>query len=105
MKFEFVEFYPSNEKNRKKHDSPNLLGTVHIYLIDFQIDLRGIRVLKSGNKIFFFIPHIQTHDHETGEKVRYPVFRLNNQKNHDEMMKFLHNDVKQLIFHRLNDQG
>ena len=102
MKFELVDFYPTTEKNRKKSQR-NLVGTVHLYIIDYQIDLRGIRVAKNGKGLYFLMPHIFGQDHETGEQVRYPVFRFTNQKDHDEMMDFLHKEVKPEILKRLKN--
>lgn len=96
MKFELVDFYPITDKNRGKAKK-NLLGTIHIYVIDFQIDIRGIRVVKNGKCIHFLMPHSFGIDHETGETVKYPIVRFTNQKDHDEMMNFLHNEVKPKI--------
>lgn len=104
MKFELVEFYPVTDQNRGKKKK-NMLGTVHIYVIDIQLDIRGIRVVRKGKDVFFCIPHVFDLDHETGEKIRYPIFRWTDQKTHDEMMNFLNTEVKSLIFDKLNTKG
>lgn len=64
MKFELVEFYPISDKKHKK-----TVGTVHIYAIDCQLDIRGILVSTSGKAMFFHLPHYTTKDQETGEFV------------------------------------
>jgi len=103
MKFELVDFYPITDKNREKNNK-DTLGTIHIYAIDCQLDLRGIRVKKNGKAIFFYMPHVLGSDHETGEKIRYPVFRWTDQKIHQQMMDFLHTEVKPLIKERIKSQ-
>lgn len=102
MKFELVDFYPITDKNRG-NAKRNMLGTVHIYAIDCQLDIRGIKVTQQGKSLFFHIPHIFGQDHETGEKVKYPVFRWTNQSSHEEMMDFLHTEVKPIVKKRLKD--
>lgn len=69
MKIEIVEFYPE-----KKPVTNNYLGTLHIYLIDFDIDVRGIGVLKHGKGYRFRLPCKTGFDEDSGEKVKYPVF-------------------------------
>lgn len=104
MKVEFVEFYPlasSLKKNRHK----NTLGTVHVYLIDEEMDVRGILAIKSGKGIFFALPHFKTIDAESGEKVAYPHVRFTNQEKHKKLMDFLHAEVKPVIKQRLKAQG
>jgi len=96
MKMEFVKFYPlapSLKKNRHK----NTLGTVHVYLIEEEMSLRGILVLKSGKGIFFSLPHFSTINAETGEKVSYPHVRFTNDEKHKNLINFLHQHVKPII--------
>ena len=93
MKFELVGHYPLTDKNRGSLKE-NQLGTVHIYIVDYKIDIRGIRVHKAGKGIFFNFPHITSKDPDTGEGVKYPVFRLSDEKEHKELMDFLHQKVK-----------
>lgn len=103
MRFELVDFYPITDKNRGKAKK-NLLGTVHLYMIDCQFDIRGIRVSKNGKGIYFQMPHIFGFDHETGEKIKYPVFHFTKQENHDEMMNFLHTEVKPIVQEKIKAQ-
>ena len=98
MKFEMVEFYPATEPKKKK----NFLGTVHIYAIDCELDIRGILVTLHGNGMFFNLPHFRAIDSETGKEVRYPHIRWTNQATHKDMMDFLHGTVKPEIKKRLN---
>lgn len=103
MKFEFVEFYPVNEKTRGRMKKGSL-GTLHIYAIDCELDIRGISVVKQGKGIYFHFPHFFGFDTETGEETRYPLFRWTNQTTHQEMMDFLKNEIKPMILERLNSE-
>lgn len=104
MKFEFVEFYPVKAKESKK-TRKRILGSVHIYAIDCKLDIRGINVLEKGKQVFFYFPHFLGVDDETGEKVRYPFIRWTDNKTHESMINFLHQEVKPIIKRILNGQG
>lgn len=101
MKFEFVEFYPADENNKVK----NFLGTVHIYVIDCELDIRGIRVTRQGKGMFFNFPHFKAIDSETKVEVRYPLIRWTNGSTQKEMIDFLHVNVKPEILKRISKKG
>lgn len=100
MKFELVEFYPEQHKKFK-----DTVGTVHIYAIDCQLDIRGILVTKRGKAMYFTLPHFKAKDQETGEIVRYPHIRWTNQDTHKEMLDFLHREVKPLVLETLKSKS
>lgn len=100
MKFELVEFYPIKDSKFRR-----TVGTVHIYAIDCELDIRGILVTKQGNAIYFNFPHYNAKDQETNENVRYPHIRWTNDKTHKEMLDFLHREVKPLVLESLNLRG
>ena len=97
MKFELVEFYPVKKSKHK-----NMVGTVHIYAIDCELDIRGIAVNWNGKSMFFYLPHYKAVDSETGDLVSYPHIRWTNEATHKEMMNFLHQEVRPEIMKRLN---
>lgn len=96
MKIEFVEFYP----NRKPKKDSQTLGTVHVYLVKEQIDIRGIRVIKKGNRFMFHLPHTVTID-EDGKRVRYPNVNFVDEKKHKALFIFLQDKVRHQILDRL----
>lgn len=78
MNIEIVEFYIIEKNDKKK----TLLGTVHIFIVDEGIDLRGIFVKLFNNKWIIHLPGRKAIDSDTGEEVRYPVFSyLDQEKN------------------------
>lgn len=97
-KFELVEFYPAPAANKRK----DFIGTVHIYDIKCELDIRGIYVMKAGKKLFFHLPHFFSIEPETGKETRYPHLRFTNEKKHQEMMDFLHKEVTEEILKVIN---
>jgi len=71
MKFEIVEFYPINDEIKNKE----IIGTIHVYFIDIQMDMRGIYVRKLKNKIMFTLPGLKVLDAE-GKKVFFPFIEF-----------------------------
>lgn len=63
MNIEIVEFYPIKDKK--------FIGTLHIYIIDYNLDVRGIKVFRMKKNYFFQMPGMTTID-ENGKKVFYP---------------------------------
>lgn len=83
MKVEVVDFYPFSKhivQGRSK-----AIGTMHIYIEEFNMDLKGILVRQRGKRYFFFLPSQLAIDAETKEKVRYPLISLLNEKKHKDM--------------------
>lgn len=66
MRIEVVEFYPRPHKS--------YLGDLHVYIIDEDIDLRGVNVWVNKSGIYFTLPAKRTTDLETGQPVRFPFF-------------------------------
>ena len=100
MKIEFVEFYRSNNVMCNKK-TKKTLGTVHVYLIEEELDIRGISVIDTGKGMFFCFPHFYAIDEDTKEVVRYPYIRFVNASKHKTLMDFLHTEVKPIIRKRL----
>jgi hypothetical protein len=98
MKFEFVEFYPVVGIQKRK----NLIGTVHIYIIECEMDIRGISVIKKGNQIFFQLPYSKGIDNETNKEIWYPMIIFTNETKQKEMIDFLRKKVKPEILKRIS---
>lgn len=106
MRFELVDFYPVSKKLPPKNK--NVLGTVHLYSIDNNMDFRGIIVIKTNNKsnpsVIFRFPSGIAFDEETGKKVHYPYYGFTNADHHKEMLDFLHKEVKPTILEKIKGQ-
>lgn len=99
MRYEFVEFYPlsTNEKKGKK-----AIGTCHIYAIDIELDIRGIVVSKTPKGFFYHFPHAWQIDPETNKREKYPILRFTNEDKHQELLKFMFDEVTPIIKEKLN---
>lgn len=85
MKIEVVDFFfLKKDKSFKK-----FCGTMHIYLIEYEMDIRGICVMHTKKKFFFEMPHRMAFDEEEQKVVRYPHLRFTNPAKHKEFMQEL----------------
>ena len=92
MNIEVVEFYETLREDHKQI----LKGTLHVYLIDCQIDLRGIHVSKQKGFWFFRIPHQWTLN-EVGEKLFYPVMSFIDKESNLMLMNLIREKGKEYI--------
>lgn len=67
MKIEIVEFYALKKKNNTYR------GTLHVYLPEKSIDLRGIDVFQKKQYIHLQLPFKLGVDKETKKECKYPV--------------------------------
>ena len=88
MKIELVEIYKEKTLNKK------FVGTAHVYVIDYDFDLRGIGIFRKKNGYFCRLVDRFAIDPATKEKVRYPVFRFTNPEKHMELMNAICKEVQ-----------
>lgn len=103
MKFELVEFYPADEKNRG-NSRKSFVGTVHIYLHESGIDIRGIGVCYHGGRMFFNMPNRVINHPESGFVFKYPIINWRSESANKELMDFLHEKVKPIVLESLNSK-
>ncbi len=94
MNIEVIEFYPNNNPKYK-----TLLGTVHCYLPDLDVDLRGICVFKNKQYIIVRIPSGRGEDPETKKKISYPLFSFLNPEKTQQMIR----EIRQKTIEYLDD--
>jgi hypothetical protein len=85
MNIEIVEFYPNKDfpKNRK------LLGHLHVYLIDYDMDIRCVSVIKRNvkkNDYLVLLPSRMVIDEE-GKSVRIPLISFANRDKHKMLLE------------------
>lgn len=95
MTFEVVEFYPNTiEKDY-------IQGSVHVYWIEENLDIRGVYYRKKLGKDRVCMPHMIGKNPDTGKQVRYPVLNfLEPEKN-----KLILKAVKKAVKEYMNEQG
>lgn len=100
MNIEIVEFYPEKGNSKKFR---RFIGTLHIYIVDSDIDLRGIDVFKYKEKFTFFLPHKRSLDPETGILIKYPVFAYSNQNKNKELIEAIISKGSEYIIDQMKD--
>lgn len=100
MDIEIVEFYEMHRVDEKRI----LQGSLHIYLIDLDVDLRGIMVRKRNDSWFFGLPSLFGIDPDTKKKVKFPIFSFADRKKTDEMKKLIIKKGKEYIVNKLKEE-
>ena len=80
MKIEMVEFYPIKDRNH--------IGTLHIYIVECNMDLRGIRIFPTKTGYFFQLPGEYVKDEEDND-VFYPYISFINDDDKKSLMQQL----------------
>lgn len=89
--FEVVGLYPLYGLEGEK-----LICSAHIYIIDYDLDIRGFVVHYFVDKeAEVFVPTATAYDHEDGKPVRYPVFATNNKEFHEKIKEELKKEAKE----------
>lgn len=97
MNIEVVEFYPIEKDDKKQ----SLKGSLHVYLIDLGLDLRGIFVLKKKDTWVFRLPYRKGIDSDTKQPVTYPIFSFMKPEMNKELMKAIREKGKEYIIDNL----
>jgi hypothetical protein len=87
MKIEFVDYYEIKNDEKK-----GACGTAHVFLPDYNMDIRGIGVRYVKEKIYVIFPYKFAID-EDGERIMYPIINFID----DETNKDFKKTVKLLL--------
>jgi hypothetical protein len=94
MNIEIVDFFPFPKQIIKN----KTCGTMHVYLIDLEIDIRGMYIEFSKNgSLYMRMPGGFGIDHETGQKVRYPIFSFTSQQKGEALMQSIRTKAKEYV--------
>lgn len=95
MKIEFVEFYPYASKRENV-----IHGSLHLYIIDWKLDIRGVYVRIIDKRFWFRLPHLSSIDAQTGNYVGFPVISFD-AKDREIFFKILKTEGKKFVKDRL----
>ena len=93
---EIVEFYPDPKKG--------FVGTMHIYLPEFLMDVRGILVLRYRGKYFFKLPQNKGTD-ENGKVSYYPILSFSDPIRWKMIIRFLQQEGPAYVDNILKEKG
>lgn len=83
MKVEVIEFYP-NENFEKKSE---VLGTFHVYLEEFDIDIKGVTFVKTKKGNFCFLPTKFGFDNNLKKNIWFPTVSFANKNTQKLLIK------------------
>lgn len=92
MRIEIVEYYPLADKA-----VPYDTGTLHVYLCDFDVDIRGIGVMFSKGRWYINMPFFTGFDSEKQQAIRYSIFSLTNREKHKELIDLIRTEAVKYI--------
>lgn len=87
LDIELVAFYPEYSG---KHETA---GTVHIYVKDIGLDIRGIRYVKKKNCAYVFMPNKMSWDFEDKKSIKYPIISFTDDLVHSTLLA----DIRMLM--------
>lgn len=93
MDIEIVEFYPTQKDSKQRI----IKGTMHIYLIPYEIDIRGILCSCNGKSWWFQMPFSSQWDNVEKKIMRFPIFSFSNKEKYEEIITFLKTKGKDYI--------
>jgi len=101
MKLEIVEFYKFAQHPDLKHVITQLFGTMHVFIIDYNLDVRGIKVYKkSVNSLFFTMPCEIFYDPIEKKNVKFPVLSFMKEDDKLYFSNFLKTEGKKYILEK-----
>lgn len=79
---DIVDFYKKGPDEKKQA----LMGSLHIYIPEMEMDIRGISVFKKKCGYHFQLPFRMGWDYETQKKVMYPVIQFTDHRKNKALM-------------------
>lgn len=93
---EIVEFYPNPVKG--------FMGTMHIYLPEFLMDIRGVVVTRNNYGYFFRLPYRRGIDEE-GKEVIFPFIGFSDPTIWDAIISSLQKEGSKYVENVLKEKG
>lgn len=93
MEVNVINFYCKERDDAKRV----LVGSLHAFIVDLGIHLRGIMVKKVNNNWFFSLPQGLGVDLKTNKKVRFPIVAFSDQKETANLRKAISQKGKDYI--------
>jgi hypothetical protein len=91
--FEIVGFYPCDEKKPK---TKKFVGTLHVYDIEFKLDIRGCPCFKRPASFYVSPPMKKDWDPDEQKVVVYPIICYEPEKQ-NIFLNFLRNECSQYV--------
>lgn len=102
MEIEIVEFYPVEKQERR------LLGSLHVYIIDLKLDIRGFRVIfdmDAQKRWKFVFPHISIFFPKEQKPETFPVVQFSDPQMNRDLIKQIRKKASEYIRKNFFDEG
>jgi len=86
MNIEIVEAYPTQLGGQNKK---RIAYSLHVYIIDFDIDFRGVIAIKYKDSYIIRMPSRTSLDEETQKYVQYPILSFSNREKFKELVNLI----------------
>lgn len=93
MRIEIIKFYEINRQDEKQH----LIGTLHIYLPEIGLNIKGITVFKKKAYWHFRLPSKRTFDQSSGKEVDYACILFDEKEKNEALLSFLKNEGRKFV--------
>lgn len=97
MNIEIVDFFP-------ERITPNtVIGTLHVYLPDYGVDLRGLLVHMTSTALHILAPTKTTYDIKEKKKCTYPIFEIMDIEKKKEFFDFVKALARPVIMAKIKE--
>jgi len=90
LKIEIVEMYPYERIDAKGVFKANM----HVYVIDWDLDIRGFTFHRKGDKYKVFFPNNRNFDRDEQKMVRFPVLNFSRKEKNEIFIKVVVEEAK-----------
>jgi len=97
MDIEIVEYYPITKNGQKG------TGTFHVYVIDYGIDIRGMRLSRNKDVWHILFPTKTTYDNEEKKEVSFPVFQFTDKEKNESFRMLCKEKLKEYLLDKWNN--
>lgn len=92
MKIEIIEYYPDIKKKKDVIFS----GTLHVFLEEFGIDLKGIQVKRTKKGFFINLPS-RWGKLDNGQDCLYPLISFADRRKHKDMVSSIREEARNYL--------
>lgn len=98
MNIEIVEAYLIVKKGKR------VCWSLHVYIPEYDMDLRGIKVYRRENSWFFQMPYLSNYDHEEKRIVKFPVIGFSEREKSKRLIENIQEKAKIYIEEKLSKE-
>ena len=100
MKIEFVKFYETARDDAREH----LIGTLHIRLPEFGLNIKGVHVFRKKNDYWFIgLPNRKAFDKTLGKEITYSLILFDEKEKNALLMDSIRSEGRKFVENYLKE--